>query len=63
MPEPQHRFHDPVRQAKLEDAIHRGLIIKNIHNDGVPEYKITMLGQAQWVAEKFFTDPQNGFAR
>lgn len=45
-------FDDPKRQAKLEEAIARGFIIRTQDADGILRYQLTQAGQIQWLMEK-----------
>lgn len=48
-------FCDQKKQAKLEEAIQRGFIIRTQDPDGITRYQLTQAGQMQWMAEKGFT--------
>ncbi len=45
-------FSDPAKQAKLEEAIRRGFIARQIDNDGIVRYILTQQGGLQWLGEK-----------
>jgi len=46
------RYHEPEKQEKLEEAIRRGFINRQIHPDGVVCYQLTPRGMQQWIMEK-----------
>ena len=46
-------YDDPEKQAKLDDAIKHGLIIRKKDSDGVYVYELTQKGIFQWRAERF----------
>lgn len=45
-------FSDPVKEAKLQEAIARGFIAKQIDNDGIVRYVLTPHGQIMWAMER-----------
>jgi len=45
-------YADPAKQAKLEEAIARGFIIRTRDVDGIIRYQLTHNGQIQWIIEK-----------
>lgn len=47
-------YSDPVKEAKLQEAIARGFIVKHIDRDGIVRYELTPHGQMQWHVERVF---------
>ena len=45
-------FCDEAKQAKLEEAIRRGYIIRHQDRDGILRYELTTNGANQWLLEK-----------
>lgn len=45
-------YEDPARQAKLEEAIRLGFILRQTDPDGVLRYSLTNRGMCQWAIEK-----------
>ncbi len=45
-------FRDPLKQAKLEEAIQRGFIVRQLGQDGIYTYALTAMGQMQWAMER-----------
>ena len=45
-------YSDPKKQAKLEEAISLGLIIRTKEADGVYKYQLTQKGLHQWMFER-----------
>lgn len=54
---PPYRDDDYFR--RMESAMRQGYIQREKSENGVPHYKLTMLGKARWVAEQMF----GGFGR
>lgn len=47
-------YRDPIKAAKLQEAIRLGFIENFVTEDGNQGYRLTGSGQAQWVKEMFF---------